>query len=241
MECPYKLNKAIDESISINRTVEGKSRGYVAQDKKKGIPESGNFVDNVEIINFCLSNERLKFCAYCDTELNVNNISLDRIDNDRYHTLDNLVNACRGCNYARNDFLSSKDFKITTHALQHLKQNRNYPSKIPDPPLALSVSIPDEIIIASRVERIVQKKNLKKIFSKNTHFKATRFTPDVFLRDFLLIIANELAPLNGFGDSIQERSDNIADFIVCNLSDLMDLLGDNGSFQKNAIDLYLNN
>lgn len=119
------LNKHYIEGndLDINREIRRKIIGYKSQDIKKGFTD---FITmNVEDIIEKLVCSKLK-CHYCRIGLKVlyskvrdsEQWTLDRIDNDIYHSNENTVICCLGCNLQRRvrdfeKFTFTKQLKVT--------------------------------------------------------------------------------------------------------------------------------
>jgi hypothetical protein len=96
-----------DASKAIFSEINKKISGYKQQDKKKGVYEEHVFIDLVDVI------EKLRECElrchYCSKEMLVlydmtresRQWSVDRIDNDKGHNMDNYHLACLECNLKR--------------------------------------------------------------------------------------------------------------------------------------------
>ncbi len=79
----------------------GLYRAYKLQDKKR------NFANDLDV-PFIYSITGGKSCSYCGR---TNGLGLDRIDNKRGHTKDNVVPACGKCNKFRGDYLTVQETK----------------------------------------------------------------------------------------------------------------------------------
>lgn len=62
-------------------------------------------------------------CTYCDS--NSEKIGMDRIDNTKGHTKDNVVACCPTCNSARMDNLTFEEMKILGKTIKLIKENRH--------------------------------------------------------------------------------------------------------------------
>ena len=90
----------------IQKEIDVKRRGYLAQDKKKGI-DGDEIITKDEIVskllesklkcNYCRENVVILFCEVRQK----NQWTLDRIDNDLGHTNENTVICCLKCNLSR--------------------------------------------------------------------------------------------------------------------------------------------
>ncbi len=88
------------------KTINGKAHkllnGCIRFDKK-------HFGENVCDLTYEYISEKLiesigKKCHYCNTILDIENISIDRMDSTKPHTIDNCVFCCKSCNYAKQEF-----------------------------------------------------------------------------------------------------------------------------------------
>lgn len=87
---------------------------YRLRDKKKG------FTSDLTIEFF--KEQKSKGCFYCgDTE----KIGLDRIDNAKGHTKDNVLPSCYVCNCARMDNFSVDEMKKIGSVIREIKESRN--------------------------------------------------------------------------------------------------------------------
>lgn len=104
LECVVFKNKSTDK-----QRLRKKVSSYNSQDKKKGRYDAMNALtedDMLEIINTVGVQ-----CYWCDRETilnpekiySKNQLTLDRIDNDIGHTIDNCVISCFQCNMKRGD------------------------------------------------------------------------------------------------------------------------------------------
>ena len=117
------LNYINDVSKIAIQEINKKISGYKQQDKIKKILDEDKFLTFESIINKMLECE-LK-CRYCKLEMNVlydisremTQWSVDRIDNDKGHNIDNFHLACLECNLKRRrrtdeKFLFTKQLNI---------------------------------------------------------------------------------------------------------------------------------
>lgn len=78
-----------------------KFKGYIEQDRESERYNKDLFVNYMELNG--LMNKQSCKCLYCWETLNNNTWSLDRIDNDYGHNVDNCVLSCIKCNVQRKD------------------------------------------------------------------------------------------------------------------------------------------
>ena len=91
---------------------------YKSQDKKKGFDTSNN-VDGEYIENLFEGG-----CIYCG-EKDWHELGLDRIDNTKGHTKDNVVCACRDCNWVRNSKFSFQEMLMLGNTIRNIKRLRS--------------------------------------------------------------------------------------------------------------------
>lgn len=88
---------------------------YRNSDKKKGLE---NNIDREWLARIILEGR----CEYCgDTR----RLGLDRIDNSKGHTMDNVVVCCYDCNVARGNNFSYQEMKILGNTIRKIKEKRN--------------------------------------------------------------------------------------------------------------------
>ena len=131
-----------DASKAIFSEINKKISGYKQQDKKKDVYDPKMFIDLVDVIEKL--RDCLLCCHYCSKEMLVlydmsresRQWTVDRIDNDKGHNMDNYHLACLECNLKRrrtNDekFLLSSTFstfkKVESNQLfEKVEQNNLY-------------------------------------------------------------------------------------------------------------------
>lgn len=64
-------------------------------------------------------------CFYCSFSLNDYGLAMDRIDNSKGYTIDNVVPCCTECNIARNDNFSHTEMLLIGKVIKKIKENRN--------------------------------------------------------------------------------------------------------------------
>lgn len=87
--------------------------------------------DNKKQRNFNLTREFMEkiinsYCIYCG---DVENVGCDRLDNNKGHTVDNVVPACYQCNSTRNNFYSFEEMLEIGKTIKQIKLNRNAKNK----------------------------------------------------------------------------------------------------------------
>lgn len=87
---------------------------YRCKDKKRGLETT---LTNDELRSIIENGK----CIYCGDTYN---IGLDRIDNSKGHTLDNVVPCCYECNVARGNNFTHEEMLIIGKAIAKIKQNR---------------------------------------------------------------------------------------------------------------------
>jgi hypothetical protein len=91
----------------IEQQIRQKLGGYKAQDIKKDKYDESGFIKHDQVLQLMLESKNL--CFYCKEKVYVlyENVrepkqwTLERIDNDHGHNIDNVVIACLGCNLRR--------------------------------------------------------------------------------------------------------------------------------------------
>lgn len=105
----------IDEQQKKKDKVSKMLSQYRLKDKKKGFVCD---IDN-QWLQDAITNGK---CIYCgDTK----RLGLDRIDNSKGHTKDNVVVCCYDCNVARGDNFSFEEMLILGKTIQQIKANRH--------------------------------------------------------------------------------------------------------------------
>ena len=95
-----------------------KLRGYIQYDKKKGVyDENGDYFD-LEGIDAVLKKSH---CVYCGAK---RYLGLDRIDNSKGHTKENVVVCCKDCNWIRGDRYTLEEMKIIGKAMRSIRRMR---------------------------------------------------------------------------------------------------------------------
>ena len=120
-----KILKIIDipQKLNTPTTITNKISGYKQQDKKRNLFIKDKFI-TIENINKMLSDCDMN-CYYCNEKMKIeysirremDQWTLDRIDNDKGHNFDNVIIACLKCNLQRRNkrkdlFLMSKQMTI---------------------------------------------------------------------------------------------------------------------------------
>lgn len=95
---------------------------YKAKDAKNGFSRKECDIT----IEWMIDNIFSKPCVYCG---DTHRIGCDRIDNNKPHSMDNVVPCCIECNTARNNNFTFEEMKIIGRAIQHIKTNRKLQSK----------------------------------------------------------------------------------------------------------------
>lgn len=89
---------------------------YKSSDRKKGIEFNITKDQAIELLK--------QPCIYCGDSKPAG-IGLDRIDNSKGHTIDNVVPCCYECNTARSDNFSFDEMKILGSVIRLIKRTRN--------------------------------------------------------------------------------------------------------------------
>lgn len=72
-------------------------------------------------IDWIKENITNKSCVYCG---DIEQIGCDRIDNNKGHTMDNVVPCCRVCNVTRNNNFSMEEMHLIGATIRTIKENR---------------------------------------------------------------------------------------------------------------------
>ena len=88
---------------------------YNNTDKKKGFSRGDLNID------WFIENVFTKSCYYCGDD---NRLGVDRIDNKKSHSKDNVVPCCYECNIARGNIFTHKEMKIIGETIRMVKANR---------------------------------------------------------------------------------------------------------------------
>ena len=113
---------------AIFNEINKKISGYKQQDLKKGVFEQDLFIDIYYVVSTMRDCELR--CHYCSTEMLVlydtvrenNQWTIDRIDNDKGHTIDNCHLTCLKCNLKRRRTDDEK-FLLSQSSFQKVEQN----------------------------------------------------------------------------------------------------------------------
>ena len=115
----YKKNELLPKKHRINNYKEPVwsriKRDCIRRDKKYKIDTRYNLTDT-EIKYFLNQN-----CFYCG---NGNSIGLDRIDNSKGHSKDNVVSCCKICNMTRGDRFTKDEFIKIGFIIKEILNNR---------------------------------------------------------------------------------------------------------------------
>ena len=93
-----------------------KYKYYIRDDKKKG-HDPPDFSFDEMLMRVAVSR-----CYYCDS---LENLGLDRIDNNKGHTRSNTVICCFRCNSLRSDNYTSDEFKLIGEAIKEIDEHRH--------------------------------------------------------------------------------------------------------------------
>jgi 5-methylcytosine-specific restriction endonuclease McrA len=67
-----------------------------------------------------------KNCYYCGTnEIGLRGVGLDRLDNKKGYTIDNVVPCCFSCNKVKSDVLTQQEMKIAMDSVLYLRSSHN--------------------------------------------------------------------------------------------------------------------
>lgn len=104
-----------DSSVVIRAKASKMISSYKCHDKKLG------FIPCDITIEWMIENILTQKCVYCGDD---KRIGCDRIDNDKGHTMDNVVPCCVECNAARNKFFTHEEMKEIGKVIGEIKRRR---------------------------------------------------------------------------------------------------------------------
>ena len=126
----------VNEYEVIIRQIDNKLSGYMMQDKIKKRLDNNKFITTKQTIETLKKSELL--CYYCKSNVFViyqevreyNQWTLDRIDNDKCHSQDNIVIACLECNLnkrrrGKDDYKFTKQLVIEKTGENDIKKSTN--------------------------------------------------------------------------------------------------------------------
>ena len=61
-------------------------------------------------------------CSYCSGSLNETGRGLDRIDNSKGYSVDNVVSCCKECNRLKGEVYSSQELRVMLKALNEFRK-----------------------------------------------------------------------------------------------------------------------
>jgi len=111
------LNETFDGSISVEKSIKKKIKGYENQDKKKDILNKKKLINYNDLLEVLVISKLKCYYCKCDCLLMYDNVrekkqwTLDRLDNDQGHNRDNIVIACLDCNLKKRT-MDDKKFKF---------------------------------------------------------------------------------------------------------------------------------
>jgi hypothetical protein len=111
------LNEKFDGSISVEKSIKKKIKGYENQDKKKDILNKKKLINYNDLLEVLVISKLKCYYCKCDCLLMYDSVrekkqwTLDRLDNDQGHNRDNIVIACLECNLKKGT-IGDKKFKF---------------------------------------------------------------------------------------------------------------------------------
>ena len=113
-------NKDIEKSrardVSRNVSLPGKFSQLKYRAKKRGFPLEISFEYYAKLME--------QLCYYCESPLNLNGYSLDRVDTCKGYYPENLVPCCGLCNWIKSDIFEVDEMQIIGQAIRIVKQKR---------------------------------------------------------------------------------------------------------------------
>lgn len=102
-------------SMSARQKASKMLASYRFKDRKNGVQECDISIE------WMIDNIFKKECVYCGDTYR---LGLDRIDNSKGHTMDNVVPCCYDCNCARNKNFSYEEMKIIGETIKKIKKSQ---------------------------------------------------------------------------------------------------------------------
>jgi hypothetical protein len=109
-----KAKDISDPSVNIRAKASKMISSYKCRDKKLEYKPCDITID------WMIDNILTQKCVYCGDD---KRIGCDRIDNNKGHTMDNVVPCCVECNAARNNYFSYAEMKILGKTIRQIKES----------------------------------------------------------------------------------------------------------------------
>lgn len=113
-----KRNSKVAKDYTEVELIRAKASKMISSYKAKDAKNGFNRKDCDITIDWMIDNIFSKPCVYCG---DIRRIGCDRIDNDKPHTIDNIVPCCIECNTARNNYFSFEEMKIIGESIRQVK------------------------------------------------------------------------------------------------------------------------
>ena len=110
-----KIKKRVIKDNPYKHRIKRMCGAYKLRDKQKGLVSD---ISTEFMLEFCKQP-----CFYCG---DTNNIGLDRIDNTKGHTKDNVVPCCYTCNTARMNNFTHEEMIILGKTIKRIKKRRKH-------------------------------------------------------------------------------------------------------------------
>lgn len=110
-----KAKDITDPSVIIRAKASRMISSYKCRDKKFGLESCDITID------WMIDNILTQKCVYCGDD---KRIGCDRIDNNKGHTMDNVVPCCVECNAARNNYFTYEEMKEIGKVIREIKSRR---------------------------------------------------------------------------------------------------------------------
>jgi hypothetical protein len=105
-----------ERARSQSRKPKGRFYSLTLQAKKRNL--------SIEIDLLTYSTLIRSRCHYCDGVLNETGSGLDRVDNGKGYSIDNVVPCCKRCNVMKNNFLTYDEMKVAMGAIRRYRFNQ---------------------------------------------------------------------------------------------------------------------
>lgn len=123
--CSSRRSMLVNGSLCKKRPFEARYNSFISRTKFDLVKTDVTYEDY-------LAYTKIKNCTYCEETIpwapygdNTPGFFLDRKDNNRWHTKDNLTVCCGSCNKTKRDEFTYEEFKIIGLSIKQVKELRN--------------------------------------------------------------------------------------------------------------------
>ncbi len=124
IKCSSKLTIKYAQKANKKKSFEARYNNFISRVKNDFIKTDVKYEDYLKFT-------KINNCHYCNTRIpwepygeNTPGFFLDRMDNNKFHTLDNLVVCCSICNFTKRDEFSYNEFLLIGKVLKKIRINR---------------------------------------------------------------------------------------------------------------------